>query len=94
MTVSREDRFVDTTFELLDDIHVENLRQLEKWGVQDHSLDYWVGILGEEFGESAKACIERDIEGLKKELIQVAAVCTAFIEAIHRYEDNNESLCG
>lgn len=38
-------------------------------------------ILGEEAGEVAKAVLERDDQGLECELVQVAAVCVAWLEA-------------
>lgn len=38
-------------------------------------------ILGEEAGEVAKAVLERDDRGLEVELVQVAAVCVAWLEA-------------
>lgn len=38
-------------------------------------------ILAEEAGEVAKAVLERDDRGLEFELVQVAAVCVAWLEA-------------
>lgn len=38
-------------------------------------------ILAEEAGEVAKAVLERDDSGLEFELVQVAAVCVAWLEA-------------
>lgn len=37
-------------------------------------------VLGEEVGEVAKAILEDDYEGLRTELVQVAAVAVAFLE--------------
>lgn len=54
--------------------------QLDKWGLQNHSAEKWITILGEEFGEAAKAVLENDPAGLKHELIQVAAVAIAFAQ--------------
>jgi hypothetical protein len=40
-------------------------------------------ILGEEFGEVCKAIIEgQPVEHLKMELVQVAAVCVAWLEGL------------
>lgn len=38
-------------------------------------------ILAEEAGEVARAVIDRDRQGLEHELVQVAAVCVAWLEA-------------
>jgi NTP pyrophosphatase (non-canonical NTP hydrolase) len=64
------------------DIINERKSQDEKWGSQ-RDLDplLWNAILGEEVGEVSKAILEKD-EGLYAELIQVAAVATAWAEAI------------
>lgn len=64
------------------DIVKERKRQDAKWGSQRH-LDplLWNAILGEEVGEVSKAILEKD-PGLYDELIQVAAVATAWAEAI------------
>lgn len=40
-------------------------------------------ILVEEVGEVARALQEKDVENLKDELIQVAAVAVAWVEGIH-----------
>lgn len=39
-------------------------------------------VLGEEFGEVAKAMNEGDADALREELIQVAAVAVAWIESL------------
>jgi hypothetical protein len=48
--------------------------------VQDGELN-WMLILNEEFAE---ACVETDPDKLRIELIQVAAVAVAWVEAIER----------
>lgn len=61
----------------------ERRRQDEKWGSQRHlPRDRWMTILTEEVGEVANAILEDDVTNLKIELIQVAAVCIAFAEAL------------
>lgn len=67
----------------------ERARQDEKWGGRESStsilpgddLHAKVSVLGEEFGEVARAVLERDDQGLECELVQVAAVCVAWLEA-------------
>jgi hypothetical protein len=72
-------------------IEAERARQMARWGSQrwrpdgDFSL-----ILGEEIGEWARACLERDQAHAIKEMIQVAAVAVAWIEARAR---DGEALC-
>lgn len=61
-------------------VRKERVRQFLKWGVQRHSMDYWLGILMEEVGEVAKAVIERKEDEVYTELIQVAAVAIAMAE--------------
>lgn len=71
----------------------ERERQDEKWGVQNVHDFEWVSILAEEFGEAAQAANEAnftsgktrgDFTHLRAELIQVAAVAQAWVEAIDR----------
>lgn len=73
-------------------IKIEVARQETIWGVQNHSPDYWVGILTEEVGEVARAVIERDsVEKICEELIQTAAVCVSFAEFMKtRYKGNGK----
>lgn len=46
------------------------------------SNDRWAVILGEEFGEVCRAIFEGDGENLIDELVQVAAVAVAWLEAL------------
>lgn len=71
------------------DIENEVDRQLQLWGIQDHTISRWSSILTEEVGEVAKEINElvflgknRSISLLRKELIQVSAVCTTLIKLI------------
>lgn len=69
-----------------------------KFGKQNHSDVDWFPLLMEEVGEIAHAICETNpvgkrkyhkdacIENLEIELIQTAAVCVAWIEAIRRRE--------
>lgn len=67
---------------VVDNVLEERRNQFVKWGDQEHSQDYWLGILVEEVGEFAKAVIERDEAQMKTEGTQVAAVMMAILEAL------------
>ena len=63
----------------------ENLRQLEKWGVQDHTPAEWLMFATEELGELADAIGEWQFrEGLAepvvKDAIQTATLCLKIAE--------------
>jgi NTP pyrophosphatase (non-canonical NTP hydrolase) len=72
------------------DVAVERIRQIEKWGDQRHDDAWWCVIEMEELGEVARAVYERDTQTTRKrdtdqlrdELVQVAAVAVAWIEDI------------
>lgn len=70
--------------ELLDEVVKERDRQDRIFGVQNHSASLWLTILAEEFGEAATAILEQDQENLREELVQVAAVAIAMVEAFDR----------
>ena len=75
-------------------LEVERLAQLEKWGEQRHTMQDWLTILAEEFGEVGMAVckgwvppvehpeVDASYE-VEKELIQTAAVCVAWLEDIY-----------
>lgn len=82
MSVHEPDEARDYNREIAD----ERVRQDAKWGgipgidrTDDHT---YAAVLGEEFGEACKAWIERDVPGLRTELIQVAAVALAWVEEL------------
>jgi len=54
-------------------IKAERIKQDVKWGEQNHNDPRWLSI---------NACIEN----LEYELIQVAAVCVAWVECIRRQD--------
>jgi len=74
----------------------ERKRQEAKWGEQNHDPVYWLGILGEEFGELCQAVNETvfdngpeerkkgGYENMRAEAVQVAAVAIAFVEYLDR----------
>lgn len=60
-----------------------------KWGPQNHTQMVWLGILAEEFGEAAKEINELhfragNLEKVRAELIQTAAVAVAMVESLDR----------
>lgn len=77
---------------------IERIKQDVKWGVQNHSDLRWLPILMEEVGEVSETIneayphkeniyeyeYEACIDSLEYELIQVAAVCLAWVECIRR----------
>ena len=70
--------------QVLNMVERENVAQLEKWGVQDHSAELWYMITAEEFGELAMAMLE-DIynpnpQSVVKEAIQTATLCLKIAE--------------
>lgn len=69
-----------TEQKVFDDIIAERRRQDAKWGVQAHAPATWFIILAEEVGEAARTLLE-DRSNWRKELVQVAAVAVAAIEA-------------
>lgn len=74
--------------EVLEEVYCERVRQQEKWGEQNHNAPLWYAILGEEVGEVARSILERDPENYREELVQVAAVAVAMVEAYDRGTTN------
>lgn len=75
------------------DIARERYRQIEKWGVQEHLPSTWLAILTEEVGEVAKEVqhiggtsvpLARAATDYRAELVQVAAVAVAALEALDK----------
>jgi len=65
----------------------ENIRQLEKWGVQDHSPFIWITALTEEVGELSEATLKQHFGGsnhgkkqVYNEAIQVATLALKIAE--------------
>jgi NTP pyrophosphatase (non-canonical NTP hydrolase) len=75
---------------VLDLVRTERMRQDKKWGEQNHPDLYWLGILVEEVGEVSRAVIEGSAwaDRRDKEIVQVAAVAVAWMEAIRRRTDH------
>ena len=62
-------------------VDAEKKRQVELWGVQDHSFAVWFIILSEEVGEVAKAIFEGKRPEILTELVQVVAVIESWVES-------------
>lgn len=80
-----------------DEILQERIRQDEKWGEQNHKVEKWLSILGEEFGELCKATNDMLFDGhgydpIREEAIHVAAVATAIVECLDRYSSQRFDL--
>ncbi|MXV19911.1 hypothetical protein [Deinococcus xianganensis] len=84
---------------VLHEVRGERERQDAKWGPQAHAPATWLMILAEEVGEANQAAFEhlhptfdkravtrgrRPLSEYRDELIQVAAVAVAAIEALDR----------
>jgi NTP pyrophosphatase (non-canonical NTP hydrolase) len=70
---------------VLEYVWVERVRQDRVHGVpweRGYSGDRWLRVLVEEVGEVARALEEGDDRALVLELVQVAAVAVAFVEAV------------
>lgn len=76
----------------------ERVRQDNQYGVQDHPAEWWLVILGEEYGELCQVALETHfdngpdkrclggVKNLRTEAVQVAAVALAMVESIDRCE--------
>ncbi len=76
-------------------IDAERLRQQSLWGEQNHEPQFWIGILGEEYGEYCQAVNETvlsnatqpdkgGIDNMLKELSHIAAVAIGAMECLMR----------
>lgn len=75
----------------LREVNAERIRQDSLWGEQNHEPGVWYAILGEEVGEVGRELAEagtgaREFDGAayRMELVQVAAVAVAAIQAYDR----------
>ena len=76
--------YQNTASAVLKDVLSERYKQDAKWGQQDHDEDRWMVILMEEVGEVARAIFDENPANYREELVQVAAVAVAAIEAFDR----------
>ena len=93
----------ELSIKVFEHVAKERLRQDALWGEQHHEDGYWYAILGEEFGEIGKALCnnyyrfnnptDNDLvkeKDLEEEIIQTAAVCIAWLEAVELRKAENE----
>lgn len=91
---------VDTQSTILKEIVKERKCQDTKWRKQNHRIEFWTGLLGEEYGELCEAINEAvfdngpakrkkgGYENMRKKAIHVAAVAVGFLECIERNKRN------
>lgn len=76
-------------------VYAENVRQLEKWGVQDHEPVWWLAFANEELGELSEAISEFTFRGglaedVVKEAVQTATLCLKIAEMFQNLLVTNE----
>lgn len=75
-------------------VSIERHRQLKNWGSKAHDMPTWLAILMEEVGELAQQTLrekfddpsEDQVENMKTEAIQVAAVALAIVQYLETGE--------
>jgi NTP pyrophosphatase (non-canonical NTP hydrolase) len=74
---------------IFDEIRKERDRQDAKWGPLPRNLSdmIWLTVIIEEVGEVAQAILKQDWMNLKDEVIQVIAVCVAYLEDDENHEN-------
>lgn len=75
-----------------DQLHKENVRQIEKWGIQKRSIFEWMNYTTEELGSLAKAINEHHYrKGPKEKVIaeafQVATLALKIAEMFNHLEE-------
>ena len=71
-----------TVEEIIEEVRGEVRRQERKWSPNPRglSMERWLVIIGEEYGECCEAVLDpRPPEALLEELVQVAACCVSAI---------------
>lgn len=78
---------------VLAEVEQERVRQHNKFGTQNHSIERWFLVLGEEYGEANTDALEaglandpRRLHRCRKELLEVAAVAVVMVESLDRNE--------
>lgn len=77
---------------LFDMVMAEHHRQIDKWGIQEHNVSWWLTFLGEEYGETCDAAAEHHFRGgsaknVVKEAIQTATLALKIAEAFQKIAD-------
>lgn len=87
-----------TNPEIIALVLVEHRRQIEKWGIQEHEVSWWLTFTGEEYGEMCDAAAEHAFRGgpasdVVKEAIQTATLALKIAEAyLELAKKNGEDL--
>ena len=83
---------------ILSDILAERERQEAKWNQQNHPDEWYLPIMLEELGETAKAMLEAhfdypgaNVSRVRKELVETVAVGIAWLEAMERRDTSADS---
>jgi len=82
----------ESEMKALELVLTERVKQEKKWGEQNHNPFIYLAILGEEYGELAKECVEHGLTGLDHdnndrllaEAVDTAAVALAFVACLLR----------
>jgi NTP pyrophosphatase (non-canonical NTP hydrolase) len=87
---------MDKLNQIFKEIAHERARQDAKFGEQNHTAERWLTILGEEVGEVNRAVIDhwhggKNLDAYSAELVQVAAVAIAMLQA-HERSENAQGL--
>lgn len=77
---------------VIEEVLEERSRQDNKWGEQNHRPDTWIVILAEELGEASHAMLNILADKYREEMIQVAAVAVAAVEALDRGKYHSAEL--
>jgi len=81
-------------------MRTERERHMRKWGSRAHSLEKWIAIIAEEFGEFVQAANDHRIGAfgagltpILEELVSTAACCSAcFEETLEPGIENSKSV--
>ncbi len=60
--------------------------QVEIWGDQKHHPERWISIIGEEYGEVARAVVDCNVSGYRTELIHTAATAIAAVYCLDTHD--------
>lgn len=83
----------DIQGQIIHDVLAETQVQNAKWGETNHDDFTWLAIIGEEFGEAARAVLHGQFDhgegNLQEELVQIAAVAVQWLVAIKRRQEES-----
>jgi len=82
------EKLVKDSTGIFDDVLNERIRQVKKWGEQNHVPYKWLAITMEELGEISQAVLKDLPSNYREECVQLAAVVFAMIESFDRHEED------